>query len=170
MTPQGDRWRDLQRPCFLGEIEPQGEAMDYLDDKTLILGLGDCERPARHAPPRAMPIMKLTIDEGRLTNWSIVHRQIVHRPSSIVHVLSGASAERVSAEAHMSGVAATFNSGSTGRSHPALPGGATVNACSTRRIASSRISSHDQNGRLTDGGLERRRRHPDRPRASAHRP
>ena len=37
-TPQGDRWRDLRRPCFLGEIEPQGEAMDYLDEKTLILG------------------------------------------------------------------------------------------------------------------------------------
>ena len=37
-TPQGDRWRDLRKPCFLGEIEPQGEAMDYLDDKTLILG------------------------------------------------------------------------------------------------------------------------------------
>jgi hypothetical protein len=28
----------LHRPCFLGEIEPQGEAMDYLDEKTLILG------------------------------------------------------------------------------------------------------------------------------------
>ena len=26
------------KPCFLGEIEPQGEAIDYLDDKTLILG------------------------------------------------------------------------------------------------------------------------------------
>jgi len=38
MTPQGDRWRDLRKPCFLGEIEPQGEAMDFLDDKTLILG------------------------------------------------------------------------------------------------------------------------------------
>ena len=38
MTPQGDRWRDLHKPCFLGEIEPQGEAMDYLDDKTLIIG------------------------------------------------------------------------------------------------------------------------------------
>ena len=36
-TPQGDRWRDLHKPCFLGEIEPQGEAMDYLDDKTLII-------------------------------------------------------------------------------------------------------------------------------------
>jgi hypothetical protein len=38
MTRQGDRWRDLRKPCFLGEIEPQGEAMDYLDDKTLIIG------------------------------------------------------------------------------------------------------------------------------------
>jgi hypothetical protein len=38
MTPQGERWRDLRKPCFLGEIEPQGEAMDYLDDKTLIIG------------------------------------------------------------------------------------------------------------------------------------
>ena len=37
-TAQGDRWRDLHKPCFLGEVEPQGEAMDYLDDKTLILG------------------------------------------------------------------------------------------------------------------------------------
>jgi hypothetical protein len=37
-TPQGDRWRDLRKPCFLGEVEPQGEAMDYLDDKTLIIG------------------------------------------------------------------------------------------------------------------------------------
>jgi hypothetical protein len=37
-TPQGHRWRDLHRPCFLGDIEPQGEAMDYLDEKTLILG------------------------------------------------------------------------------------------------------------------------------------
>lgn len=38
MTGQGQRWRDLRKPCFLGEIEPQGEAMDYLDDKTLIIG------------------------------------------------------------------------------------------------------------------------------------
>jgi hypothetical protein len=37
-TPQGHRWRDLHRPCFLGDIEPQGEAMDYLDERTLILG------------------------------------------------------------------------------------------------------------------------------------
>jgi hypothetical protein len=37
-APQGDRWRDLHRPCFLGEVEPQGEAMDYLDEKTLIIG------------------------------------------------------------------------------------------------------------------------------------
>ena len=36
--PQGRRWRDLKRPCFLGEIEPQGEAIDFLDEKTLILG------------------------------------------------------------------------------------------------------------------------------------
>lgn len=35
--PQGTRWRDLKRPCFLGEVEPQGEAIDYLDDKTLLL-------------------------------------------------------------------------------------------------------------------------------------
>ena len=27
-----------KRPCFLGEVEPQGEAIDYLDDKTLVLG------------------------------------------------------------------------------------------------------------------------------------
>jgi hypothetical protein len=36
--PQGHRWRSLRRPCFLGDIEPQGEAMDYLDDNTLIIG------------------------------------------------------------------------------------------------------------------------------------
>lgn len=35
--PQGHRWRDLQRPCFLGDVEPQGEAIAYLDDKTLII-------------------------------------------------------------------------------------------------------------------------------------
>ena len=35
--PGGRRWRDLMRPCFLGEVEPQGEAIDYLDDKTLLL-------------------------------------------------------------------------------------------------------------------------------------
>jgi hypothetical protein len=37
-SSQGYRWRDLQKPCFLGEIEPQGEALDYLDDRTLIIG------------------------------------------------------------------------------------------------------------------------------------
>jgi len=37
-SAQGRRWRDLKRPCFLGEVEPQGEAIDYLDDKTLVLG------------------------------------------------------------------------------------------------------------------------------------
>jgi hypothetical protein len=37
-SAQGRRWRDLKRPCFLGEIEPQGEAIDYLDQKTLLLG------------------------------------------------------------------------------------------------------------------------------------
>lgn len=36
--PQGQRWRDLGKPCFLGDIEPQGEAIDYLDDKTLLIG------------------------------------------------------------------------------------------------------------------------------------
>jgi hypothetical protein len=36
--PQGRRWRDLRRPCFLGDIEPQGEAIDYLDDRTLLIG------------------------------------------------------------------------------------------------------------------------------------
>ncbi len=35
--PQGHRWRDLKRPCFLGETEPQGEAIDFLDEKTLVL-------------------------------------------------------------------------------------------------------------------------------------
>ena len=33
----GVRWRDLGRPCFLGDAEPQGEAIDYLDDRTLLL-------------------------------------------------------------------------------------------------------------------------------------
>ena len=37
-SPQGHRWRDLKRPCFLGETEPQGEAIDFLDEKTLVLG------------------------------------------------------------------------------------------------------------------------------------
>lgn len=36
--PRGHRWRDLHKPCFLGEVEPQGEAIDYLDEKTLIIG------------------------------------------------------------------------------------------------------------------------------------
>jgi hypothetical protein len=36
--PQGRRWRDLKQPCFLGDVEPQGEAIDYLGDKTLLLG------------------------------------------------------------------------------------------------------------------------------------
>ena len=37
-TAQGHRWRELHKPCFLGEVEPQGEAIDYLDEKTLVLG------------------------------------------------------------------------------------------------------------------------------------
>ena len=37
-SPQGHRWRDLKRPCFLGDTEPQGEAIDFLDEKTLVLG------------------------------------------------------------------------------------------------------------------------------------
>ena len=35
--PDGRRWRDLKRPCFLGDLEPQGEAIDFLDEKTLVL-------------------------------------------------------------------------------------------------------------------------------------
>ena len=31
------RWRDLQRPCSLGDAEPQGEGIDYLDANTLLL-------------------------------------------------------------------------------------------------------------------------------------
>jgi hypothetical protein len=31
------RWRDLERPCSLGDAEPQGEAIDYLDENTLLL-------------------------------------------------------------------------------------------------------------------------------------
>jgi hypothetical protein len=30
-------WRDLGRPCSLGDAEPQGEAIDFLDDNTLLL-------------------------------------------------------------------------------------------------------------------------------------
>lgn len=37
-TAQGVRWRDLQKPCFLGDLEPQGESIDYLDAHTLIIG------------------------------------------------------------------------------------------------------------------------------------
>lgn len=36
-TPEGTRWQNLERPCFLGYAEPQGEAIDYLDEETLIL-------------------------------------------------------------------------------------------------------------------------------------
>jgi hypothetical protein len=32
-----NRWRDLERPCSLGDAEPQGEAIDYLDADTLLL-------------------------------------------------------------------------------------------------------------------------------------
>jgi hypothetical protein len=31
------RWEDSGRPCALGDAEPQGEAIDYLDAKTLLL-------------------------------------------------------------------------------------------------------------------------------------
>jgi hypothetical protein len=31
------RWRNLRRPCSLGDAEPQGEAIDYLDANTLLL-------------------------------------------------------------------------------------------------------------------------------------
>jgi hypothetical protein len=34
---EGGRWRDLMRPCSLGDAEPQGEGIDYLDATTLIL-------------------------------------------------------------------------------------------------------------------------------------
>jgi hypothetical protein len=34
---EGSRWRDLKRPCSLGDAEPQGEAIDYLDSETLLL-------------------------------------------------------------------------------------------------------------------------------------
>ena len=33
----GTRWRDLKRPCFLGDREPQGEAIAYLDAETWLL-------------------------------------------------------------------------------------------------------------------------------------
>ena len=32
-----NRWRDLGRPCFLGNAEPQGEAIAFLDDETMLL-------------------------------------------------------------------------------------------------------------------------------------
>ena len=35
-TPGGG-WRDLDRPCLLGDVEPVGEAIDWLDDDTLLL-------------------------------------------------------------------------------------------------------------------------------------
>jgi hypothetical protein len=34
---KGRRWRDLGRPCSLGDAEPQGEAIDYVDKDTLLL-------------------------------------------------------------------------------------------------------------------------------------
>ncbi len=34
---EGIRWQDLRHRCFLGDLEPQGEAIAYLDDKTLLL-------------------------------------------------------------------------------------------------------------------------------------
>lgn len=37
-TADGIRWRNLEKPCFLGDLEPQGEAIDYLDEHTLIIG------------------------------------------------------------------------------------------------------------------------------------
>jgi DNA-binding beta-propeller fold protein YncE len=38
-VPEGHagRWRDLGRPCFLGSAEPQGEAIAFLDDETMLL-------------------------------------------------------------------------------------------------------------------------------------
>jgi hypothetical protein len=36
--PDRRRWRDLRRPCLLGDVEPQGEAIDFLDATTLIIG------------------------------------------------------------------------------------------------------------------------------------
>jgi DNA-binding beta-propeller fold protein YncE len=32
-----NRWRDLGRPCSLGSAEPQGEAIAFLDDETMLL-------------------------------------------------------------------------------------------------------------------------------------
>jgi hypothetical protein len=34
---QGSGWRDLGRRCSLGDAEPQGEAIAYLDEETLLL-------------------------------------------------------------------------------------------------------------------------------------
>jgi hypothetical protein len=34
---QGSPWRDLGRPCFLGDAEPQGEAIAYFDEKSWLL-------------------------------------------------------------------------------------------------------------------------------------
>ncbi len=52
--PPRPRWRNLKRPCFLGEVEPQGEAIDYLDDTTLHPAVRDGAGPTRHASSRAM--------------------------------------------------------------------------------------------------------------------
>ncbi len=48
----GIRWRDLGRPCFLGNAEPQGEGIDYLDPDTLVLS-------SERALGRAGPIHRL---------------------------------------------------------------------------------------------------------------
>ncbi len=38
VTERGEsRWRDLGRPCSLGDAEPQGEAIDFLDENTLLI-------------------------------------------------------------------------------------------------------------------------------------
>ena len=38
VTERGEtRWRDLGRPCSLGDAEPQGEAIAFLDENTLLL-------------------------------------------------------------------------------------------------------------------------------------
>lgn len=55
---EGRRWRDLRRPCFLGDAEPQGEGIDYLDEDTLLL-------TSERRGGRPASIHRLECDRGR---------------------------------------------------------------------------------------------------------
>ena len=56
-SAKGHHWRDLKRPCFLGETEPQGEAIDFLDEKTLVLGSETSQGRHGDASSRPVPIV-----------------------------------------------------------------------------------------------------------------